>query len=78
MAGDDVIKKLRVMVSKSGMGRIKFADGKSISVDITTAKAILKVYDALGDSAKKKFAERIGESKEWFLKIVDFCWKQFK
>ncbi len=78
MQGEDVIKKLRIILAKSSADSIKLEDGKQVKVDIMTAKALLNVYDALGDVNRKKFASQIGQNQMWFKKLTDFAWKQHK
>jgi len=57
---------------------VKFADKKSMKVDMTTANAIIKVHDALSGSSQKKFEDMLNKSKATFAQTVDFVWKAIK
>ena len=60
------------------MQTVKFADKKSMKVDMTTANAIIKVHDALSGSSQKKFEDMLNKSKATFAQTVDFVWKAIK
>lgn len=72
---EDVIEHLRSVKEFHTRKAIKHADGKSTTVDPTTAHALLTVHDALSDDNKKKFADHLTKSKHHFNKMLDFTWK---
>ena len=56
---------------------IKFKDG-TMKVDMFTASAITKVYDAVNDANKKKMEPMLNGKKAQFMKIADFAMKQVR
>ena len=70
------IKDIQDIVRAKIARRLKFKEGGTMKVDMTTANALLTVYDALNDANKKKFEEMLTKSKNTFMKAVDFTWKQ--
>ena len=50
----------------------------SLKVDMFTASAITKVYDAVNDANKKKMEPMLNGKKAQFLKIADFAMKQVR
>ena len=70
------IKDIQDIVRAKTARRLKFKEGGTMKVDMTTANALLTVYDALNDANKKKFEEMLTKSKNTFMKAVDFTWKQ--
>ena len=51
---------------------IKFSDGV-MKVDLYTASAITKVYDAVNSSNKDKMKTMLNGNKTQFMKIADFA-----
>ena len=70
------IEDIQDIVKGKAARRLKFKEGGTMKVDMTTANALLTVYDALNDANKKKFEEMLTKSKNTFMKAVDFTWKQ--
>ena len=78
MIDEDAITTIKSIVKDKQAKSIKFADGKSMKVDMTTASVLLKVIDALNDANKGKFIDLVNKSKDTFAKAVDFSWKAVK
>lgn len=72
------IEHIKNIVTNKQAKQLKFADGSSMNVDLTTASAIHNVHNALNDQNKAKFAKMLGHSKEQFAKAADFSLKQHK
>jgi len=70
------IEDIQDIVKAKAARRLKFKQGGTMKVDMTTANALLTVYDALNAANKKKFEEMLTKSKNTFMKAVDFTWKQ--
>ena len=51
---EDVVDQLRSVVKKKKESDIKFKSGTSVPIDPESAKTILKTYDSLNSSKKKK------------------------
>lgn len=76
--GEDALKTIKSITKDKSAKTVKFADGKSVKVDMQTANVLLKVIDALNDKNKSKFSDMINQSKASFMKAVDFSWKAAK
>ena len=61
---EDVLDIMRSIVKKQQMQRVKFKDGKSASIDMFTASAMTKVYDALNKDNQTKFKDMINKDKK--------------
>jgi len=75
---EDALGQIKDIVKNSSAKSVKFADGKSMKVDMQTANVLLKVLDALNDTNKKKFGDMLGKNKANFMKAVDFAWGAVK
>ena len=71
------LQALRNIVKNKSAKSLKFKDG-SLKVDLFTASAITKVYDAVNDANKKKLDQLINVKKAQFMKMVDFAMKQVR
>tara|TARA_E500000178_G_C16798088_1_gene651169 strand:+ start:104 stop:622 length:519 start_codon:yes stop_codon:yes gene_type:complete len=75
---EDNLKVLRSIVKSKQNKPVKMKDG-SMKVDLFTASAITKVYDAIKQqSNKEKFDRMLNGSKAQFMKIADFAMSQVK
>ena len=75
---EDNLKVLRSIVQSKQNKPVKMKDG-SMKVDLFTASAITKVYDAIKQSSnKEKFDRMLNGSKAQFLKIAEFSMSQVK
>ena len=68
-----VIDDLRNIVKSKAMKRIKLDDGTQTRVDLTTASALVSVYDQLNGANKKKFADALAKNENMFMKMIDFA-----
>ena len=72
------LQALKDIVKNKSAKSLKFKDG-SMKVDLFTASAITKVYDAIKQqSNKEKFDRMLNGSKAQFMKITDFAMSQVK
>ena len=69
---------MRNIVKKQQMQRVKFKDGKSASIDMFTASAMTKVYDALNKDNQTKFKDMINKDKKSFMAMQAFAMKSVK
>jgi len=75
---EDNLKVLRSIVQSKQNKPVKMKDG-SMKVDLFTASAITKVYDAIQQkSNKEKFDRMLNGTKAQFMKIADFAFKSVK
>ena len=78
LLAEDNMKVLRSIVKSKQNKPVKMKDG-SMKVDLFTASAITKVYDAIKQqSNKEKFDRMLNGSKAQFMKIADFAMSQVK
>ena len=71
------LKVLQNIVKKKQNQKVKFKD-KQATVDLFTANAIMKVYDAVKPDNKKKMEKLINGTLPEFLKLQSFAMKQVK
>ena len=75
---ENIIHHLKDIVDSHTAKPHKFADGKTMKIDVQTANAVLKVHNALNAENKKKVSDMAHKSKQHFGKVVDFAWKHLK
>ena len=75
---EDVLDIMRSIVKKKQMQKVKFKDGKSASVDMFTASAMTKVYDALNKDNQTKFKDMINKDKKSFMAMQAFAMKSVR
>jgi len=75
---EDVLDIMRNIVKKKQMQKVKFKDGKTASVDMFTASAMTKVYDALNKDNQTKFKDMINKDKKSFMAMQAFAMKSVK
>ena len=75
---EDVVDQLRTIVKKKKESSIKFKSGTSVPIDPESAKTILKTYDSLNSSNKKKMQDNMNKDTKSFLKILDFAFSNAK
>jgi hypothetical protein len=78
IAEANVLATIKDIVKTKSAKPVKFDDGKSMKVDMQTANVILKVFDALNDTNKKKVETMLNKDKANFGKFIDFAWKSVK
>ena len=71
------LKVLQNIVKRKQNQKVKFKD-KQATVDLFTASAIMKVYDAVKPDNKKKMEKMINGTLPEFLKLQAFAMKQVK
>ena len=78
LLAEDNLKVLRSIVKNKQNKPVKMSDGQ-MKVDLFTASAITKVYDAIQQkSNKEKFDRMLNGTKGQFMKIADFAFKSVK
>ena len=75
---EDVVDQLRSVVKKKKESDIKFKSGTSVPIDPESAKIILKTFDTLNSSKKKKMQDNMNKDTKSFLKILDFAFSNAK
>jgi len=75
---EGVIEDLQKIVKNKSAATVKFADGRRTKVDMFSASAMVKVYNALNDANKTKFADSINKSENMFMKMLDFSMSKVK
>lgn len=66
-----VMDALEDIVKNKSAKSVKFANGKSIKIDMNSANAMLKLHKRLNDKNKKKMEDGIEKSPEMFMKLMD-------
>jgi len=75
---EGVIEDLQKIVKNKTAATVKFSDGRRTKVDMFSASAMVKVYNALNDANKTKFADSINKSENMFMKMLDFSMSKVK
>ena len=75
---EDVVDQLRSIVKKKKEQDIKFKSGTEVPIDPESAKVILKTYDSLNSSNKKKLQTQMNKDSKSFLKVLDFAFENVK
>ena len=75
---EDVLDILRNIVKNKQMQKVKFKDKKTASVDMFTASAMVKVYDALNKDNQGKFKDMINKNLKGFMAMQSFAMKSVK
>jgi len=75
---EDVLDVLRNIVKNKQMQKVKFKDKKTASVDMFTASAMVKVYDALNKDNQSKFKEMINKNSKGFMAMQSFAMKSIR
>ena len=75
---EDVVDQLRSVVKKKKESDIKFKSGTSVPIDPEAAKVILKTFDSLNSSNKKKMQANMNKDTKSFMKILDFAFSNAK
>jgi len=70
---EDVIDQLRSIVKKKKESDITFKSGTSVPIDADSAKTILKTFDSLNSSNKKKTQDSMNKDTKSFMKVLDFA-----
>jgi len=70
---EDVIAQLRSIVKKKKESDITFKSGTSVPIDADSAKTLLKTFDSLNSSNKKKTQDSMNKDTKSFMKVLDFA-----
>ena len=66
-----VMDALEDIVKTKSAKKVKFANGKSTRIDMTTANAMLNLHKKLNTQNKKKMEDSIEKSPEMLMKLMD-------
>ena len=72
---EHVLHTLKSIVANKQKMPIKFADGKTLSVDHQTANKIVRIHDTVHDQNKEKLVRMMNRSKKHFIKVANFAMK---
>lgn len=75
---EDVLDTLKKIVADKTADYIKFDDGRKIKVDLFTAGALTKVYDAVEKSNQDKMRKMLNAGSAQFMKLVGFAMDKVK
>ena len=68
-----VISQLRTILKKKKEMSIKFQSGTEVPIDPESASVLLKTYDSLNSSNKKKMQKNMDKDTKSFMKVLDFA-----
>ena len=68
-----VMDALQKIVKNKSAGKVKFANGKTLQVDMTTANAMLNMHKKINDKNKAKMEDQIEKSPDVFMKLMDLA-----
>jgi len=66
-----VMDGLKKIVDRKQASSVKFENGKTLKIDMTTANAMLNLYKKINDKNKAKMEDQIEKSPEVFMKLMD-------
>lgn len=66
-----VFDALQDIVKTKGAKKVKFANGKSVTVDMQTANAMIQLHKKLNDKNKEKMLNAIEKSPDALIKLMD-------
>lgn len=69
---EDVLDSLKKIVSSKTADYVKFDGGRKLKVDLFTAGALVKVYDAVEKTNQEKMRKMLNAGSTQFMKLVDF------
>jgi hypothetical protein len=68
-----VLDALQKIVDTKSAGKVKFANGKTLKVDMTTANAMVNLNKKLNDKNAKRMADDIEKAPENFMRLMDLA-----
>jgi hypothetical protein len=74
----EVMDHIHDIVKEKQARKVKFANGKTVTVDGYTASAIKQVHDAVNDENKTKLRKMVHHSPEQFNKVASFAFSKVK
>tara|TARA_B100000945_G_C20403581_1_gene608720 strand:- start:1005 stop:1328 length:324 start_codon:yes stop_codon:yes gene_type:complete len=72
---ENVVDQLRKIAKSKKQMEIKFKSGTSVPIDAESAKMILKTYDSLNSTNKKKMQTNMSKDTKSFMKVLDFAFE---
>jgi len=73
-----IVDTLKKIAKDKQAQKIKFKNGKTLTVDMQTANLLVKVVGALKPANQKKFADTMEKGPSAFMKMVDFAYSATK
>ena len=73
-----IVDTLKKIAKDKQAQKIKFKNGKTLTVDMQTANLLVKVIGALKPANQKKFADTMEKGPSAFMKMVDFAYSATK
>ena len=70
---EDVVDQLRSIVKKKKESDITFKSGTSVPIDPNSAGTVLKTFDTLNSSNKRKTQDNMNKDTKSFMKVLDFA-----
>jgi hypothetical protein len=70
---EDVVDQLRNIVKKKKESDITFKSGTSVPIDPNSAETVLKTFDSLNSSNKRKTQDSMNKDTKSFMKVLDFA-----
>jgi len=70
-----VLDALQDIVKTKSAKKVKFANGKSTRIDMTTANAMVNLHKKLNPQNKKKMEDAIEKSPEMLMRLMDVAFK---
>jgi hypothetical protein len=70
---EDVVGQLRSIVKKKKESDITFKSGTSVPIDPDSAQTVLKTFDSLNSSNKRKTQDSMNKDTKSFMKVLDFA-----
>jgi hypothetical protein len=70
---EDVVDQLRSIVKKKKESDITFKSGTSVPIDPNSAGTVLKTFDSLNSSNKRKTQDNMNKDTKSFMKVLDFA-----
>ena len=70
---EDVFSDLENIVKKKSMKKVKFANGKTLEVDLFTASAFVNMFKKVNPKNAERGKAHIEKSPENFMKMMDLA-----
>ena len=70
---EGVLDTLKKIVKDKAAQNVKFSNGKSMKVDMTTANALVRVHASINPTNQKKFEAQLDKGPTSFMKMADFA-----
>jgi hypothetical protein len=72
------IETIQAIVEEKTMAKVRWHDGKSASIDLFTASAIAKVYEAINLKNQAKFREILAKGPGGLMKLAEISFTMLK